>query len=220
MDTGRWINGKEPPKNKYETSLVLKIASYLTNEFGYIARTQENSTYDQVMYYLHEGIYHDLDLSEEEQRVNDAVRWLFAQKPSNDYITKLQGVLKDNLTLTDKQISLVVSIFSGFDRSQHIKNEKDKDLFSESQSTYYGNVNEGIQTDLVRWRFISHGFTKCGNEYYLYKFFDSLNHVFIYFAPRRLENYLESAHEFKAVVKQHRLYNSVMQTVVSDVTLL
>ena len=207
--------------SKFSTIDVIKCSAYLTEQEGYIKRSDNpkiTCTADKVLDAIEFSSIDEADLDDTKDRV---AKWLEyvndTEHQTGEYFDNLRAEICKPM-IDEMKIGLIASSFASFDRYKLFKEKNDLDKNSE----FLGEEGDSITFTISNHRLIKSGTSKFGNngKWYLYHIRDESNNLIIYFADHDCEFEFSHSNKATATISKLTTYNEVKQTNVSKLKFL
>lgn len=208
--------------SKISTKDVINISAYITEQDGYVKRSDNPNTVctaDKVLDAIETGSVSDDELNDVKDRV---AKWLEyvsdSDHQSGEYFDNLREEICKPM-IDEIKIGLIASSFASFDRYLSFKAKNDLDKRSE----FLGEEGDKITFNIANHKLIKTGASKFGNnpgKWFLYRIEDDMGNLIIYFADHDCEFEFNHSNKATATISKLNTYNEVKQTNVSRLKFL
>ena len=208
--------------SKISTKDVINISAYITEQDGYVKRSDNPNTVctaDKVLDAIETGSVSDDELNDVKDRV---AKWLEYVSDSNHQSGEYFDNLREEICkpmIDEIKIGLIASSFASFDRYLSFKAKNDLDKRSE----FLGEEGDKITFNIANHKLIKTGTSKFGNnpgKWFLYRIEDDMGNLIIYFADHDCEFEFNHSNKATATISKLNTYNEVKQTNVSRLKFL
>lgn len=208
--------------SKISTKDVINISAYITEQDGYVKRSDNPNTVctaDKVLDAIETGSVSDDELNDVKDRV---AKWLEYVSDSNHQSGEYFDNLREEICkpmIDEIKIGLIASSFASFDRYLSFKAKNDLDKRSE----FLGEEGDKITFNIANHKLVKTGTSKFGNnpgKWFLYRIEDDMGNLIIYFADHDCEFEFNHSNKATATISKLNTYNEVKQTNVSRLKFL
>ena len=207
--------------SKVSTADVIKYSAYITEQEGYVKRSDNPNvtcTADKVLDAMEYGSISDEELDETKDRVTEWFAYINDEKQTGEYFDNLRAeVVKP--TIDEIKIGLIASSFASYDRFKKFKQGSEADKNSE----FLGEEGDKIIFNIAEHKLVKTGTSKFSNnssKWYLYKIKDDKGNTVIFFADHDCEFEFTHSDKATATISKLNTFNEVKQTNVSKLKFL
>ena len=208
--------------SKISTKDVINISAYITEQDGYVKRSDNPNTVctaDKVLDAIETGSVSDDELNDVKDRVTKWLEYVSdSSHQSGEYFDNLREEICKPM-IDEIKIGLIASSFASFDRYLSFKAKNDLDKRSE----FLGEEGDKITFNIANHKLIKTGTSKFGNnpgKWFLYRIEDDMGNLIIYFADHDCEFEFNHSNKATATISKLNTYNEVKQTNVSRLKFL
>ena len=215
----------------FKTAEILPYAFEVVKKYGYVKSTEFNSTKEKVYdFFLCENFPARLNSKKREYIISEiertgfngkssenieksekAVKWIFSQNPENDYIANLQNVLKVEY-FDNKFLGIVSSVPAVYNKAVEREEKQKAEKTKTAKSEFIGKEKERITIKVDTCKCVYSYDTEYGYMH-IYQMIDESGNVLTWKTGTVLENdCFEKPFTMTGTVKKHSDYKGTKQT--------
>ena len=208
--------------SKIPTNDVIKYSAYITENEGYIKRSDNPNvvcTSDKVLDAIESDSISEDELNDVKDRVAKWLEYISdTEHQTGEYFDNLRAEICKPM-IEEIKIGLVASSFASFDRYRvfKIKNDADK------KSEFLGEEGDKITFTIAEYKLVKSGNSKYGDggsKWFLYRIKDDLGNIIVFFADHDCEFEFSHSDKATATITKLNTFNEVKQTNVSKLRFL